>query len=155
MLSQHNFLGGEEDSGKEVAEGAVKHIVTPPIVDIKEEEVAPPVPDLLRQPSSVFGAFGSVKEWLKSLGLGELNKNFASNPDLTMRIIEEVGLTENDLDELVIKDDFCRRMLLQSCKGGYTPELIADVNGARDFGDVVVYRVNARYRTRRSVVYFR
>uniref|UniRef100_A0A7S2QVS4 SAM domain-containing protein n=1 Tax=Triparma pacifica TaxID=91992 RepID=A0A7S2QVS4_9STRA len=109
----------------------------------------------MRQPSSVFGAFPTVKDWLKSLGLSEYHKNFASNPSLTMKIIEEVGLSEKDLDELVIKDEFCRRMLLQSCKGGFTPELIADVNGARDFGDVVVYRVNARYRTRRSVVYFR
>jgi hypothetical protein len=155
MLPQQKLIVGEGGAGLKGVGAEGDHKVTSPVVDNKGEEEMPPVPDLLRQPSSVFGAFGSVKEWLKSLGLSEYHKNFASNPNLTMKVIEEVGLTEKDLDELVIKDDFCRRMLLQSCKGGFTPELIADVNGARDFGDVVVYRVNARYKTRRSVVYFR
>jgi len=65
-----------------------------------------------------------------------------------MKIIEEVGLSKKDLDELIIKDDFARRLILQSCRGGFQPELTAEVNGARDFGDVIVYRVNARYKTR-------
>lgn len=110
---------------------------------------------LEKQASGVFGSFQTPKEWLKALGLAEYCKNFASKPELTMGIIEEIGVSEKDLDELVITDDFARRLILESSKGGFCPDIQCDCTGARDFGDVIVFKVQSKFRTRRSVVYMR
>jgi len=119
---------------------------------VEDEKQAPPT---LARENSTFGGFSGVKDWLKSLGLAEYSKNFENIPALTMKVIEEVGLSDKDLDNLFIREEFARRLILNSCKGGFAPNLEVDVNGARDFGDVIVFRVVSHYRIRRSVVYLR
>ena len=110
---------------------------------------------LEKQPSGIFGSFNSPNEWLKALGLAEYCKNLASKPTLTMEVIEEIGVSSKDLDDMVITDDFARRLIMESSKGGFSPKIQCDCTGARDFGDVIVFKVHSKFRTRRSVVYMR
>jgi hypothetical protein len=153
-LQSSSVLEGRESSATEGGSDRTSSSGPPP----------PPARGLVRQ-ESAFGGFTDIAHWLKNLGLSEYararpppdfmrspwfdfryKKNFDNAPSITMSVIEEVGLSEKDLDDLFVREEFARRLILNSCKGGFSPSLEVDINGARDFGDVIVFRVRRAKR---------
>ena len=104
-----------------------------------------------------FGYFKSIDDWLQDINLPFLSENFETfgNGMYNMKLIEEGGLMEEDLDALQITEKIHRRILISCAGGGFAPDLKTQITNIRDFGGVIVYKIVSHYRVWRSVVYFR
>lgn len=97
----------------------------------------------------------SVAAWLSELRLGFLTPSFLQRGYTDMQLIQDVGLSDEDLDVIGVTLPLHRRMLKTAAQGQFSPTLQVTVPDWRDFGSVITYKVIARFHFARSCIYVR
>ncbi|CAM9666824.1 unnamed protein product, partial [Ascophyllum nodosum] len=97
----------------------------------------------------------SVQDWLESLGLGFLTEAFLSAGYSDFVIIQqEMGLTDEDLAFVGVKDAAQRKALKIGARGLVEPMLHVEINGFFNFHSELVYRVDSKWRYLRASTFF-
>jgi len=96
----------------------------------------------------------SVDDWLESLNLSRLSKNFEEGGYDDLMLIQELGLQSKDLNHLKIKDKKERKILKLASNGAMAKELAVEVSGFLNFASVIVYRLDSRWRSLRASTFF-